>query len=198
MPAETLKLEKLKVKVKDVYSLGDFVKILEEWLKDNGFVTEDDKPLKDNNQEALYSHKIGAGGSFLDLWIWWRTLRYPPGNNAKTYIRYRLNIDMHFLGDTGEVEVMHKGKKVKLNKGELEIELIPFVEVDYKNEWKKHGFLKLVDKIFRKHIYHEEIESHKRYYEGLLYKCHAMIKQYFKLESFIPEETVSQGPKGLS
>lgn len=196
---EFIDIPKLSIKIKDVYSLNDLVKLCEEWFVDNNFVSLDNEEVGTSNYETMYTHKLSSGGAFLDSWIWWRLIKYPPKSSKKFYkqIRYRLNIDMHYLGDSNEVEVMHKGKKVKLNKGEITIDISPFIEIDPDSKWEKSGFMKLVKDIFRKQIYRREIEGHYGYFYEQAYKLHTLLKQYFKLETYMPEETSMIPPKGL-
>ncbi|MBN2420729.1 hypothetical protein JXB27_00455 [Candidatus Woesearchaeota archaeon] len=195
---EFIDIPRLDIKIKDVYSLNDLVKMCEEWFVDNGFVSLENEEAELSDYETLYTHKIGAGGAFLDCWIWWRLLKYPPKASKKlTHVRYRINMDLHYLGDANELEVMHKGKKVKLNKGEIKIEIYPYVEIDPESKWEKSGVMKLVKDIFRKQIYRKEIEAHYAYLYDLAYKFHTLLKQYFKLETYMPEETTMIPPKGL-
>jgi hypothetical protein len=193
--ATYLKVPKMVVKVKDVFVLNDIVKILEEWLKEYGYK---DMEGTDDVPETLQTYRVSGGGSWLDAWMWWRAVRYPAGTTSKTaYLRYLMNIDMHYLGEAKEVEVMHKGKKVKLNKGEIEITLQPIIEFDFRNEWKKEGIMGLLQDVFKKKIYKKDIDDH---FQLLLiegYKLQGMLKQYFKVEAFVAEETVAQPSKGL-
>ncbi len=195
--SEYIPLTPVKIKVKDAFSLGDLIKIMNEWRNEHNFVDREGSN-DDNGQETVYSHKVTGGGAVLDLWMWWRYLKYPLGTNKDTsYVRYVLNVDLHFLGDNAEVEVMHKGKKVKLNKGEIEIEIKPFVEMDFRGEWKKEGLLKIFHDVFKKRVYKKEITNHIEYMYGELYKLHGAIKLFFNLPTFMPEEALSQPPKGL-
>lgn len=191
---DLIRITPIKLKVKDVFNLKDLILVLDEWLTENEFTD-----LEGNEYpETVYTHKLTRGGTGLDIWMWWRLVKYPIGTTNKTsYLRYLLNIDMHFLGDSAEIEVMHKGKKVKLNKGEIEIILNPFVEIDFRNEWKKGGFLGLMNKFFKERIYKKEIEQHWFTLYKDAYKLQSVIKRYFGLEALTPEETVSMPPKSL-
>ncbi len=192
--SDYVKIPTLKLKIKDVFSIKDLVKDLEEWLKENGY-----RDLEGgDDQESVYTHKLSQGGSWLDAWLWWRLVKYPQGTTEKTgYLRYLFNVDMHFLGDAKEVEVLHKGKKVKLNKGEVEVIISPIVELDFRNEWKKEGILGLVHNVFKKRIYKKEIDTHWYLLYKDAYNFQGVVKRFFKLEVVTPEEVVSQPPKGL-
>jgi len=191
---EQRKLTTMKLKVKDAFSMIDVIKVLEEWLKENYYVDLDGG----EDFETVYTHALRAGGSFLDAWLWWRAVRYPTGTTNKTaFLRYRISVDMHFLGDAAETEVLNKGKKVKLNKGECEFTIIPTLEIDFRNEWGNKGMMGLISEIFKKRIYNREITNHIEVLLTDTARLQNMLKQFFKLESTMSEETVSQPPKGL-
>jgi hypothetical protein len=183
------------MKVKDAFAFKELLKVMEEWFEENGYKPRDGGDIA----ETTYTHKISQGGNWLDSWLWWRYLKYPLGGSPKTsYYRYGLNVDMHYLGNAAEVEVMNKGKKVSLMKGEVEFTINAFLELDFRNEWsKKGGFLSLVHDVFRKKMYKKEIESQKEYVYAEMYDFQGVIKQFFKLEKFVSPEVVSLPPKGL-
>jgi len=189
-----IKITELKIKVKDKFSVADLLKDLNEWLKENHYVDLNGK----EDYETLYTHALKSGGSFLDSWLWWRCVKYPEGTAKKTaYLRYRLNIDMHYLGDAAETEVVHKGKKVKLNRGEMSITITPTVELDFRNEWKNKGLAGLFDEIFKKRLYKKDIGKHIEFLILESYRLQNMFKQFFRLESTAEKETVSQRLIGL-
>ncbi len=195
---EYVELPAMIVKVKDVFSINDMLKNMTEWFYENDYVGADGVKPIDNNLEEVYSHKVTQGGTWLDIWLWWRAYKYPVDTTSRTsYLRYRLLVDMHFLGDSAEVEVMHKGKKVKLNKGEMEVKITPVLELDYRSEWKKQGILKLFDVVFRRKMYKKEIDEHYMYILSEANKLQGVLKEYFKLEPSVPEEQVPLPPKGL-
>ncbi len=189
-----IKLTELKIKVKDKFSVGDMLRVLNEWLKENHYVDLNGR----EDYETLYTHALKAGGSFLDSWLWWRCVKYPEGTTKKTaYLRYRLSVDMHYLGDSAEMEVVNKGKKVKLNKGEISISITPTIELDFRNEWKNKGLAGLFGEIFKKRLYKKNIGEHTEYLILEAYRLQNMFKQFFRLESIAEKETVSHPPEGL-
>lgn len=180
--------------MKDSFDMINLIEIMFEWYKENSYKS----PQYDDDPETVYTHKLLAGGTFLDAWLWWRYIKFPLDSNKDTsYVRYHLNVEMHFLGDAQETEIMHKGRKMKLYKGEVEFYITPSVEMDFRDEWEKGGVLGLVHDVFRKKIFREELESHKNYIYSEAYKLQGLLKQFFKVESFVAEETVQQPSKGL-
>lgn len=189
-----IKITELKMKVKDIFSVNDMLKVLNEWLKENHYVDLNGK----EDYESVYTHALRHGGSFLDSWLWWRAVKYPEGTTDKTaYLRYRVSIDMHFLGDSAETEMIVKGKKVKLNKGEMSVIITPTVELDFRNEWKEKGLAGLFDTFFKKRLYKADIDKHVEFLYIEANRLQNMFKQFFKLESTWGVETVGQPPKGI-
>ena len=193
---EYIELPQIRLKVRDAFSMNDLVKNMTEWLKENYYVDQDETG-NENSQEAFYAHALRRGGAFLDAWMWWRLIRYPRETNKDTaYLRYRMNIDVHFLGDPNEIEMMQRGKKVKVTKIEVEFFINSSLEIDFRDEWKKGKLLGLVKSIFMGKIYRKEIQEHYAFLYDDTYRFQNMVKQFFKLETTYPPETVSQPPKG--
>ena len=164
------------------------MKNIVEWAEEHGY-----EPLYGGeDRESLHIHKQGS--PILDSWYWWRFVKLASG--PKGYFRYRLNVDFHLLGE-GKTEVMHKGKKVKLDKGEIEFMILPVLELDWRNEWQKDGVLGLAHRVFRKNIYKKEIDGVKDdvYLDAV--KLQGMLKEYMKVPTFTKEEAASMPPQGL-
>ena len=179
--------------------MSDLIKNMNDWFKENYYTNvQEGTDFTENAQETLYTHIIRSGGILLDSWVWWRLVRYPFDVNPKTgYYRYRLNVDMHFLGDPKEMEVVHKGKKVPVNKMEVEITINAAVEMDYRNEWKKDKLMGVIHDVFRKKMYWKQLTDVFNLMHDDVYRFHAMLKQFFKIESVHPEEAVPWPPKGF-
>ena len=172
------------VKVEDVFNMKDFYKMVKEWLDEEDYF---DEFGTENYREKLYLHRTLQGAT--EILVWQRTMKYPEGVNPKTgYLRYLLNVDYHVLY-MKDVEVMHKGRKLKMQKGEVEALIKADVELDYRGEWKKHGFLGRFVDIFQKRIYRQEIEYHRINLYREAYRLQALIKRYLEAKGlFSPEE----------
>lgn len=191
---EFVPLPEIRMKVRDVFSVGDLLKSLEEWFQENNYGDLDGS----DDYETLYTHALRAGGVITDTWFWMRTIKYPIGTSKDTaFLRYRLNVDMHYLGESAETEVMHKGKKVKLNKGEMEFFINAAMEIDFRDEWKKGGMMGMLSEVFKKKLYKKQLKYHKRYLYDEMYKFQGMLKQFFGLATFVPEQPMAQPPRGL-
>lgn len=184
---------KFSVKVEDVYDLKSLYKVIKEWLDEENYYDEygDEK-----FREKLYLDRTTKGGK--ELWIWWRTIKYPEGVKEKTgYVRYLIDINYHVLG-MNKVEVMNKGKKIKLDKGEVEVMITADLELDYRKEWEKHGLLRNFIDLFQRRIYKKELETHKTLLYKEAYRLQALIKRYLEAKGlFSPEEAKTHMKRSL-
>ncbi|MFC1728356.1 hypothetical protein ACFLZ7_02745 [Nanoarchaeota archaeon] len=193
MKGEIINAATFSVKVEDVFALKFLYKVVKEWLDEEKYFDDEGG---EKFREKLYLDKTNQMGK--ELWMWWRTIKYPDGVNKKTgYLRYLLDIDYHILNMT-KAEVMHKGKKLKLDKGEVEATIVANLELDYRGEWKKSGLMKSFIKIFQKRIYRKEIEDHRLYLYKEAYKLQALIKRFLEAKGlFTPEEAKTYTKRGL-
>jgi hypothetical protein len=176
-----------RIKFKDIFNLKQFYSNLREWLKEYGWygVTYDQKADKDY-WETLYLERIGLAGE-KEMWIYWRLQKLPVPNS---YYKYHLDIDYHILY-MFPAEVIRDGKKLKVNKGEIEIKVYSYVEFDYKGEWSKHPVLRFFNKLFPQRIIRKDLyDDHKKELYREVYTMAAFIKKWFKLRSFLPYEEV--------
>lgn len=189
---ELIEAAKFSIRVEDIFSMKDLYKVVKEWLDEEGYMDEYEG---ENYREKLYLDKTNEKGK--EMWIWWRTIKYPEGSNSKTgYLRYLMNIDYHVL-NMSRVEVMHKGKKLKMDKGEVEVMISANVEIDFRGEWKK-GFLKTISSLFKKRIYRKEITDHKNQLYKEAYRLQSVIKRYLEAKGlYTPEEIMTYYHRSL-
>ena len=181
-----------KVKFKDVFNLKNLYVMMHEYLLEEKWFAEEggvkgDPSKQHRTIETLYSEKfcqkgLHSGGK--ELWVYWRLFKKPEGSYSG-YIRYKLNIDFHgvYLQDR---EVMHQGKKIKVQWGELEIFFNGAVQTDYRNEWKKHWFLRHWQDLYEKRIVSQEIEKHEKQVWREIYRLTGVVKRYLDMRVFIP------------
>ncbi len=178
------------VRYEDVFDLKEFYIFVRDWLVAEGFA--DNK--KDEYMEKLYFERISPQG-FKEVWVWWRTEKQPHGSK---FFKYKLDVDFQVLGMV-DVEIIHKGVKIKAQKGEVgvyikaDIELNPeFMKFEFPVPFYK-GFTDL----FRRRIYRKEIEEHKRSFREDVYRLQDAIKRYLELRGFLPESELFQPIRGL-
>ncbi len=184
IPSEALiQAARFRVKYKDIFDLKKFYEDLHLWLEERKWIDFEDGS---DHYETFYLEKIDMGG-FKEMWMRWRPMKIPIENS---YYRYWLDLDFHCLG-IKDVEVVKEGKKFSAHKGEVELTVTAFIELDYQGQWSKHPFLKFFNQIFPKRIFRRALfEEHKREIYREAYEMQNWIKRWFKLKRYLPYEEI--------
>ncbi len=182
----------VNIKYEDVFSMKELYKAVRDWLISEGYATA----KSSEKMEDFYLEKISPSGA-KEIWVWWRTSKVPHGSK---YFEYHLNIDFHVLG-MKDVEVMHQGQKVKANKGEVEIMINCYVELEAQYSFSK-SFLGILggqwfSNLFRKNIYKKQVDAHKKDLKGDLVKLQGFIKEFLELKSFLPKSELFHPARGM-
>ncbi|PIN73846.1 hypothetical protein COV20_01900 [Candidatus Woesearchaeota archaeon CG10_big_fil_rev_8_21_14_0_10_45_16] len=170
----------LKLKFRDVFDAKEFYIAMKEWLLENGW-----KDTQGTSEfwEANYDEKVTQDGA-KEIWVWWRLSKDAP---VAKYLKYHLDIDYHFLHIL-PAEIIQDGKKLKVNKGEVEMFIKAYIEEKYKEDFEKNSFLKSIKGIFSKRIYHKEVDIRKKELYQEMYALQNFVKQWFKLKRYLPYE----------
>ena len=168
MTVELAKIPEFNVKYSDVFNLRNLYTMMHEYLIEDGWrgtekIFEGDTSSEHQDIEKLYLEKfcqkaLHKGGK--EMWVWWRLVKYPGGKPAgySEYFEFQLDIDFHMVY-MKDVDLMHQGKKIIVQKGELEIMFKPTLMGDIKDYWKKHPILKHFHKMYYKRVLSQEIEK---------------------------------------
>ncbi len=179
-------IPEFRVKYRDIFSLRNLYIMLHELLLEENWLGKDGdtdhSDIETLYSENVYQRGIHRGGK--ELWFWWRAFKSLEGKYSG-YIRNRLDIDAHVVY-LQNVEVVHQGKKMTAQQGEIEIFFRPRIELDYEGKWEKHKFLKYMKPIYEKRILHVELEKREKELWRDAYRIHAKVKQYLQLRTFIP------------
>ncbi|MBI2653115.1 hypothetical protein HYX00_06620 [Candidatus Woesearchaeota archaeon] len=184
---EIVKIPEFKIKYSDVFSLRNLYIMLHEMLLEEGWRglqdAGDHEDIETLYSENVYQKGIHRGGK--ELWFWWRAQKFPEGKYS-SYLKNFLDIDAHVVY-LQTVEVVHQGKKMNVQKGEIEMFFRARIESDYGPEkWENHWFLKYMKPIYEKRIIHAEIEKREKELWRDAYRIQAKIKQYLQLRTFTP------------
>ena len=187
-------IEPFRIKYNDVFHLRNLYNMMHEYLLDElwmGF----DKPmggpypnLAHWDIEKLYMERhhqksLHAGGT--ELWIWWRLRKSPFGKN-QGYYDYHLDIDFHGVY-LQKQEIMHQGKKIKVDQGEIEIRLRPkLVRTEMAEKWQTHWLLKHFHEMYEQRIISQDLDKLEKDLWRHVYKLQGVIKAYLNLRNFIP------------
>lgn len=185
-------IPQFKVKYNDVYHLKNLYVMMHEYLTDESWTGESgqlDQPSNTHMDiEKLYMERhhqraIHRGG--MELWIWWR-LKKQPHLKTQGYYEYRLDIDFHGMY-LQKIEIMHQGKKMSVDKGELEIFFRPkLVRTEMGASWGKHWFLKRFQELYEKRIMSQDMDKLEKELWREAYRLQAVVKAYLNLRNFIP------------
>lgn len=151
-----------------------------EWFIEEGYVTRDDEKFP----ETMYIQKDLAGG-MKELWIRWRLNKNPVSGKSQFW-KYAFDVDVHVLGMT-DIEVMAGNKKLKMNKGEVEFQVVANLLWDASKEWEKSAWLKPFKKLYLKRVVREKREELKNKLYDEAYRFQGMLKSYLQLENYLKE-----------
>lgn len=169
-----------RVKFKDYFHLKNLYIMMHQWLIENTYATLE---MEDFPETFYLQRETQQAGR--EIWVWWRMEKDPP-THGSSYYKYVMDVDMKVIL-LRDVEVIHQGKKFKTNWGQPEIKIWARLVADYDHKWRKHWFLKNVNDVFHKRIFHHELEMHKIEFYREAYRFQEAIKTYLKLKTYLPE-----------
>ena len=102
-----------------------------EWLADNGWHSRADEEFP----EIAYIHRDFGAVWGVEIWAYWRMKR-PIEGTAPGFAFEHMDINFHFL-NLKPHEIVYKGKKIKTQKGEIEIRVISYLVFDELNDRMK-------------------------------------------------------------
>ncbi len=193
MPHIVAEIPEFRIKYKDVFSLKNLYIMLHELLMEEGwwgFGTSEGTPDYDlhSDIETLYSENVfqrGIHSGGKELWVWWRSKRGGSAGRSHGYFRDLLDIDWHGAW-LQETEVVHQGKKIRVQKGEIELFFRPRIEGDYTGDWAKHRLLKHFQNIYETRIMHQDIEKREKELWRDVYRIASKVKTWLNLRTYIP------------
>lgn len=185
-PRILTQIPQFTVKYKDVFHLLNLYTMMHEMLWEEGWNGYEDERWH-ADIETLYSvidYQKGIHYGGKELWIWWRVQKNIEGKYSG-YFKYLLDIDFHgvYLQD---VEVLHEGQKIKVQRGELELFFRPKIEADYRATWHNHWLLKHFQDIYEKRIASFDIERYEKNLWREAYRIQSKIKDFLNLKLFVP------------
>ena len=178
------------VKYKDVFSLRNLYVMMHELLLEEGWLgfeeVEEDKSSH-SDMETLYSENVYQRGIHYggkEMWIWWRAQKHHEGR-INTYFLNTLDLDWHAVS-IQEREIVHQGKKMTTQYGELEMFFKARIISDLGNKWKKHWFLKHIKHFYEERIIHAQIEKRQKDLWRDVYRIQSKVKAYLNLKTWMP------------
>ncbi len=171
---------KMRVKYKDNFDLRQFIKDLRYWLIEYGWIDTEEEFTQ--NWESYYGERVDQSGA-KEIWIQWR----PKKHAAQSRFTYYMDLYFHCVAIT-KTEIVRNGKKLAVNKGEVELNIRAYVELAFLKDLEKSKMFKPFKNIFLKRIYKKEIEQRKKELYQEVYTMQNFVKQWFKLKRYLPYE----------
>lgn len=104
-------------------------------------------------EEKAYKEKTSGNTKEIEInWI--------AKKKINDYFRFFIKIDWRVLRMTS-IEVMKDGKKVKLNKGTLEIKFAAYLERDYESKWESSSFYKFLRGVYDEFVIKKTIKGYE-------------------------------------
>jgi hypothetical protein len=140
--AEKDKIFSSKIKYNGIVNFADFYKFCFEWLRD-----ETGLSLSENK----YSEKLSGDSKNIDAdWSGSRTM--------SDYFKFEAKISFKVVGLTS-IEITQDGKKIKTNKGSIEVGINGTLIRDPAGKFEKTGFQKFLRGIYERTVIPERIEQ---------------------------------------
>lgn len=138
------------------------------------------------------------------FFIWWRPAKSLGafsgglGRSAGGGVKFYKALKINMIGEKfKEAEIMHQGKKIKVNKGTFEVIVHATLHFGMP-EWEEGSdFKKGLFDLFWKRIYKKSIEMYKKEALNDMYKLQAHMKKIMNMETWKPEGQTFEPHFGL-
>ena len=172
-----------------VFNLKALYQHLHEWAVDHEY-TPTEKDF-DFPETLYYDARLPEGKS---LWIWWRLKHVPQGN---PFYQRVINLDWHTT-KIQDTEIIHNGKKHKMQKGEIVLSCQVLLETDYDKKWRNSNTMSKFYESFWKRFFWPNLEKHKHEVKADADDLHDTIKRYLDLFAQFDQERSFRPAKGLT
>lgn len=126
-----------------VFDLKDIYNFIYTYFIDNEYVIEEK------------SYKEKTTGDAKEIEINWLAKK-----KINDYFRLLIKIDWRVLRMVS-VEVMKEGRKVKANRGSLEVKFTAFLERDYESKWESSSFYKFLRGVYDEFVIKKTIQGYE-------------------------------------
>ena len=181
-------IPEFRVKYNDVFSLRNLYMMMRTTLLEEGWSGEDGEndgsDFETYYSENLFQKSAHRGGK--EMWIYWRLKKdFGPANRPNSYFKEFLDIDWHMVY-MENVEVVHMGRKMTAQKGEMEVFFRPSIRGDMGSKWEQSALLKHFKHIYEERIMRVEIEKKEKDLWREAYRIQAKMKQFLELRMYGP------------
>ena len=177
---DRVKISGWVINFKDVFDMNMLYLLAHEWLVDEGWAPRVDQEFK----EIYYLHREVANFG-TENWIRWRCKKDPegiPGEGGKNPLfTFELDTEFHTLG-LQKKEMVLNGKKVKLDKGEVEIRINAGLVYDKSGFMEKSLLTRPFKKMWYKQVFTERWNGLKKELYHEAYRYREALNTYLQIE----------------
>jgi len=155
--AEKDKIFSSKVKYDGLLDFKDFYKFCYQWLSEEAGLSV---------VEEKYAEKISGDAKNIKV-------KWAGSRKVTDYFKFEVGVDFEVLNLTN-VEITKDGKKIKMNKGSIEIGIKGNLVRDYEGKFEKTSTQKFMRGIYEKWVIYSRI---KEYEEKLIGDCNEFLSQ---------------------
>ncbi len=148
-----------------LYNFKEFYSFMYRWLVTEEYTVD----------EKEYTEKVKPTGK--EIFVEWRARR-----RISDYFRFYLQIIISTLGMT-EVEVTKGNSKIKMNRGEVRVDINVFLEKDYENRWETSPYAKFFRGVYDRYIIRGRILQYEIKVRDEAVDLLDQIKSYLALEA---------------
>lgn len=154
-----------KIKESGFFDFKEFYSFLYDWL-----AGEDYDTIEEEYKEAL-------SGESKNIDIKWTSSK-----NLSDYFKSEIKIEWKIIG-MKSVEAQREGKKIKLNKGDIELKFKGTLIRDRETKWEDSPFIKFLRTIYDKYIIKDKIEEMADKVKSDTRDCIDQCKAFMYMES---------------
>lgn len=170
-----------RIDYKEIWDMQYVYYVAREWFIENLYTSRIDNEFPEKNMIVRVSPEIGT-----EMWISWRFEKKMEPVKSSLW-RFDFDVDFHTIG-MKDTEIVVNGKKVKAQKGQLEVYARAGVVFDYGQKMGNTSILGKQKTFLMKKWWQKQYKK----YTGLLLedgtKFQDAMKEYLKLPKYLTEE----------
>ena len=191
MGSAVRKLPELKWKMSDYLNLRSFYTMMHQYLLELGWegiggdgvhYIEKHRSMEVLYMELDYAKAVHQGGK--ELWFYWRLKKFMQG---KPHPYFELHLDMDFqMVFIKDAEITYGGRKMKLQHGDINMRITPWIEADKQNRWKTHWLLQHFKDLYEERIMRQDLDKWEKELWREVNRFTSKLKEFIEFRSFIP------------
>jgi hypothetical protein len=158
-----LVIKGMLLKYDGLFSVLDLYKIIDDWLKENGY----DKVEKENIEY------VKPEGKYIEM-------RLEPYRKVSDYVQNRIVMKI-IMTNIKEVDIDIDRKKRRLNKGEIAINFDAYLETDYAQRWEQKPVLFFIRTLVDKYVYKIQTQKFEDSLKTDTTNLHTAVKSFLNL-----------------